>query len=114
MLGWAIGFFFAALIAAALGFGGWAAAFTGVAVIMFWVFVALFVLALVLSMFGWGRARWLTGSGSTFAKLAFVATIALLTYAWVDNGMSTERVSAQIEQGAVQLAESTSDALPNQ
>ncbi len=52
MLGWAIGFFLAALVAAVFGFGGIASAFTGIAIILFWVFVALFVLSLVFDAFG--------------------------------------------------------------
>ncbi len=35
MLGWAIGFFVAALVAAVFGFGGIASAFTGIAIILF-------------------------------------------------------------------------------
>ena len=52
MLGWAIGFFIAALVAAVFGFGGIASAFTGIAIILFWVFLALFVLSLLFNTFG--------------------------------------------------------------
>jgi uncharacterized membrane protein YtjA (UPF0391 family) len=47
MLRWAIGFFVLALIAALLGFGGIAASAAGIAKILFWGFVILFVVSLV-------------------------------------------------------------------
>ena len=58
MLGWAIGFFIAALVAAVFGFGGIASAFTGIAIILFWVFLALFVLSLLFGAFGGAHAGW--------------------------------------------------------
>lgn len=45
MLGWALTFFVLALIAAVLGFGGLAGALSGVAQILFFVFLALLVVA---------------------------------------------------------------------
>lgn len=47
MLGWAITFLVIALIAAALGFGGVAGAATGIAKILFFVFLVLFIVSLV-------------------------------------------------------------------
>ncbi|MDZ7638282.1 MAG: DUF1328 domain-containing protein [Bryobacterales bacterium] len=47
MLGWTIAFLIFALIAAALGFGGIATASAGIAKILFFIFLALFVLSLV-------------------------------------------------------------------
>ena len=47
MLRWAIGFFIVALIAAALGFGGIAAAAAGIAKFIFCIFVILFVASLL-------------------------------------------------------------------
>jgi uncharacterized membrane protein YtjA (UPF0391 family) len=111
MLGWAIGFFVAALVAAVFGFGGIASAFTGIAIILFWVFLALFVLSLLFNTFGGSHAATHGGSGRTFATIALIAGVALLVYAWVDNDMSAERVGAEIDQTAVQVAEGTSDAL---
>jgi uncharacterized membrane protein YtjA (UPF0391 family) len=111
MLGWAIGFFIAALVAAVFGFGGIASAFTGIAIILFWVFLALFLLSLVFGRFGGAHAASHGGSGRTAATVALIAGVALLVYAWVDNDMSAERVGAQIDQTAVQVAEGTSDAL---
>lgn len=111
MLGWAIGFFIAALVAAVFGFGGIASAFTGIAIILFWVFLALFVLSLVFGSVGGVHATRHGGSGRTAATVALVAGVALLVYAWVDNGMSAQRVGAEIDRTAVELAEGTSDAL---
>jgi uncharacterized membrane protein YtjA (UPF0391 family) len=111
MLGWAIGFFIAALVAAVFGFGGIASAFTGIAIMLFWVFLALFVLSLVFGSFGGAHAAGHGGGGRTAATIALVAGVALLVYAWVDNDMSAERVGREIDQSAVELAEGTSDAL---
>ncbi|QKV19027.1 DUF1328 domain-containing protein [Oricola thermophila] len=47
MLGWALTFLVVALIAAALGFGGIAGASAGIAKILFFVFLILFVISLV-------------------------------------------------------------------
>jgi uncharacterized membrane protein YtjA (UPF0391 family) len=111
MLGWAIGFFVAALVAAVFGFGGIASAFSGIAVILFWVFLGLVVLSLVFGRFGGTHAAGHGGSGRTFATVAMIAGVALVVYAWVDNDMSAERVGASIDRTAVQLAEGTSEAL---
>jgi uncharacterized membrane protein YtjA (UPF0391 family) len=55
MLGWAILFFILAVAASIFGFGGLAATFAGVAKILFFVFLVLFILALI---FGFrGRKR---------------------------------------------------------
>jgi uncharacterized membrane protein YtjA (UPF0391 family) len=48
MLGWALTFLVIALIAAALGFGGIAGASAGIAQILFFVFIALFVIAMIM------------------------------------------------------------------
>jgi uncharacterized membrane protein YtjA (UPF0391 family) len=68
MLGWAIGFFVAALVAAVFGFGGIASAFTGIAIILFWVFLALFVLSLVFNTFGGAHVAGHSGSGRCCEK----------------------------------------------
>jgi uncharacterized membrane protein YtjA (UPF0391 family) len=47
MLVWAVTFFIIALVAALFGFGGIAAAATGIAKILFFVFIALFILSLI-------------------------------------------------------------------
>jgi uncharacterized membrane protein YtjA (UPF0391 family) len=48
MLRWAVIFFVVALVAAVLGFGGIAGAAAGIAKLLFWVFVVLFVASLFL------------------------------------------------------------------
>src|SRR5262245_61229825 len=104
MLGWAIGFFIAALVAAVFGFGGIATAFTGIAIILFWVFLALFVLSLLFNTFGGTHAS-SVGGGGAFATVAMIAGVALLVYAWTDNDMSAERVGRVIDREASQLAD---------
>jgi uncharacterized membrane protein YtjA (UPF0391 family) len=47
MLTWAIIFFVVALLAAVFGFGGIARASAGIAQILFFVFIVLFVIALI-------------------------------------------------------------------
>ena len=47
MLLWAVTFFIIALVAALFGFGGIAAAATGIAKILFFVFLVLFILSLI-------------------------------------------------------------------
>jgi uncharacterized membrane protein YtjA (UPF0391 family) len=51
MIRWAVGFFVIALIAALLGFTGAAVAFAGVAKILFYIFIVLFVITLVGHLF---------------------------------------------------------------
>lgn len=50
MLSWALGFLILALIAGALGFGGIAGAATGIAKILFFVFLALLVLSAIVGV----------------------------------------------------------------
>jgi len=52
MLYWALVFFVISLIAALFGFTGVAIAFAGIAKILFFIFVVLFVITLI---FGWRR-----------------------------------------------------------
>jgi len=47
MLGWALTFFIIAVIAAIFGFGGIVEGAVSIAMILFWVFVALFVISLI-------------------------------------------------------------------
>lgn len=47
MLGWALTFLVIALIAAAFGFGGIAGTSVGIAKILFFVFIVLFVVAMI-------------------------------------------------------------------
>ncbi|MBM3559929.1 MAG: DUF1328 domain-containing protein [Alphaproteobacteria bacterium] len=54
MLTWAIGFFIIALIAAVLGFGGLASAASGIAQVLFFLFLIAFAISLVVHV---ARAR---------------------------------------------------------
>lgn len=111
MLGWAIMFFIAAIIAGAFGFGGIATTFTGIAVVLFWVFVALFVISLLFNFAPRGEGVAPGNGGGAFALIALVAVIAIFTYAWVKNDWSAQQVGASIDHAASQVAEGTSNAL---
>lgn len=50
MLAWALTFLIAALIAAVFGFGGIATAFAGIAKILFFLFVVVFLAVLVMHL----------------------------------------------------------------
>ena len=50
MLYWALVFFVVAIIAAVFGFGGIASASAGIAQILFFIFLALFVITLVMRL----------------------------------------------------------------
>jgi uncharacterized membrane protein YtjA (UPF0391 family) len=50
MLGWALAFFIVALIAAVFGFTGVAVASAGIAKLLFYVFLVIFLVTLVLGM----------------------------------------------------------------
>jgi uncharacterized membrane protein YtjA (UPF0391 family) len=50
MLGWAVVFLIIALVAAVFGFGGIAAASAGIAKLLFFIFLVLFIISLI---FGW-------------------------------------------------------------
>jgi uncharacterized membrane protein YtjA (UPF0391 family) len=56
MLGWAVTFFLIALIAALFGFGGIAAAASGIAQILFVIFLVLFLVSLVIALIQRGSA----------------------------------------------------------
>jgi uncharacterized membrane protein YtjA (UPF0391 family) len=54
MLGWAVVFLIIALVAAVFGFGDIAAASAGIAKLLFFIFLVLFVISLI---FGWRGKR---------------------------------------------------------
>ncbi|HPD47442.1 MAG TPA: DUF1328 domain-containing protein [Anaerohalosphaeraceae bacterium] len=51
LLGWAVTFLVVAIIAAIFGFGGIATAAAGIAEILFYIFLALFVITLLAALF---------------------------------------------------------------
>ena len=109
MLGWAIIFFVAAIAAAVFGFGGIATTFTGIAVVLFWVFVALLILSV---LFGLGGGHGAAGTGNNaFTVVALIAVIAIFTYAWIKNDWSAQQVGASLDRAATQVADRTSTAL---
>lgn len=50
MLGWALGFLAIALLAALFGFGGIASTSAGIAQILFFIFIVMFVVSIVMSL----------------------------------------------------------------
>jgi uncharacterized membrane protein YtjA (UPF0391 family) len=52
LLGWALIFLVVALIAAALGFGGVASASAGIAKVLFFIFLVVFVVLLIMNFMG--------------------------------------------------------------
>jgi uncharacterized membrane protein YtjA (UPF0391 family) len=54
MLGWAVVFLIIAFVAAVFGFGGIAAASAGIAKLLFFIFLVLFIVSL---LFGWRGRR---------------------------------------------------------
>ncbi len=115
MLGWALAFFVAAIIAAMFGFGVVASTFAGIAMILFWVFVGLLAVSLILSLFG---ARTSAGghahSGFNLGAVGLVAAaavIGILVYSWVQNDWSAEQAGRAIDQGAAEITADAGEAL---
>jgi uncharacterized membrane protein YtjA (UPF0391 family) len=54
LLGWALIFLVVALIAAAFGFGGIASASAGVAKVLFFIFIVVFIVLLISALLGVG------------------------------------------------------------
>lgn len=52
MLRWALIFFIIAIVAALFGFGGIAATATGIAQILFYIFLVLFLISLIFGLLG--------------------------------------------------------------
>lgn len=57
MLKWAVIFFIISLVAALFGFTGISAAAAGIAKILFFVFLLIFIVLLIAGLFGRGSAR---------------------------------------------------------
>jgi uncharacterized membrane protein YtjA (UPF0391 family) len=57
MLKWALIFFVVAIVAAIFGFGGIVEGAISIAMVLFWVFLALFVIALIVGLVSGGRTR---------------------------------------------------------
>jgi len=109
MLNWALGFFVAAIIAAIFGFGAIASDFASIALLLFWVFVALFVVTLILSLFV--RAGAGGGVSSAMAVIATVLVVGFLIYAWNGNHFSAESVGRSIDHGASRISADARDVI---
>lgn len=110
MLGWTLAFFVAAIIAAAFGFGAIASTFADIAMILFWVFLALFALSLVASLFSRHSGRVSSGAG-TLALVAVAAAVGFFVYAWVDEDMSAEKLGRTLDRETVEITQEIGDGL---
>ena len=107
MLRVSLGFLIAAVVAGVLGFGGWAGAFTGIAVLAFYAFIVLAVLSLLAGLVtGAGHAP-----GGALGLLVVAALIGAGTYAWVDNGMTAEKLGRKVDRAAFELKEGAGQTL---
>jgi uncharacterized membrane protein YtjA (UPF0391 family) len=107
MLKVSLGFVIAAVVAGVLGFGGWAGALTGIAVLAFYAFVVLAVLSVLASLVsGAGHAP-----GGALGLLVVAAIIGAGTYAWVDNGMTAEKLGRKVDSAAFELKEGAGQTL---
>lgn len=112
MLGWAVGFFVIALIAALFGYGSVATAFAGIAQLLFWVFVALFAITLVIGLFTKrGPSTGIASGGRTAALLAVVVGVGVLLYAWVENDWSAEEAGRVLDENVAELGDNTGAVL---
>ncbi len=111
MLGFSIFFFVAAIIAAAFGFGAIASAFGDIAVILFWVFVALFVISLLFSAFSRTHGSTVASGGRSVGLLALAAVVGIVAYAWVKEDWTAERVGRSIDRETAELTETIGSGL---
>jgi uncharacterized membrane protein YtjA (UPF0391 family) len=110
MLRLAILFFVVSLGAAFLGFGGIAGTFSSLAVIAFYVFVALFLIALLIGL--------VSGSGGGYGAGGGVVMVALVAallgaggYASYEHGFSAEALGRKVDQSAAAAAADAKSAI---
>jgi uncharacterized membrane protein YtjA (UPF0391 family) len=113
MLGWTIFFFVLALVAAAFGFGAIASAFSGIALILFWIFVALFVVSLLFGGFATRHGHSVASGGRTLGVVAIAAVAGALIYAWADNDWSAEQAGRSLDRTTAELADNVGEGLEN-
>jgi hypothetical protein len=117
MLGWAVGFSLAALVAGVFAFGFLETSLANTAMDVFWGCIALFGASLLFAVVGGKYAAPLASSGRAFARMAFVACAALLGYVWYDRNWAGETSvpfgdDQFAEQGAAVIEEPTPVAEP--
>ncbi|MEJ0060552.1 MAG: DUF1328 domain-containing protein [Terricaulis sp.] len=110
-------FFIIAVVAALFGFGAIASTFAGIAQLLFWLFLALFVLSLVFSLFSSSRGHVhspaVTSGGRSVMFVALVAGLAVLAYAWIDNDWTAQEVGRNIDHAAAEITADAGDAVEN-
>lgn len=101
MLRISLGFFVAAIIAGVLGFGGWAGTFTGVAVLAFYLFIALTILSLLAgALSGVGHTP-----GGAMSMLVVAALFGAGVYWWLDSDMNAQKLGRSIDRTAYEFKE---------
>jgi uncharacterized membrane protein YtjA (UPF0391 family) len=94
MLGLSILFFLLAVAAGILGFGGLAGTFTSIAVIAFYVFVALLIVSLLAQAFGGAGRR-----GGALGAVVVVLVLCAGIYVWSrNNGAARENLDAAVSE----------------
>ncbi|MGE0828840.1 MAG: DUF1328 domain-containing protein [Hyphomonadaceae bacterium] len=106
MLRLALGFFLLAMFSAVLGFGGFAGAFSTLAVLSFYVFLGLLVLALLAGLFAGGAHG---HPGGVFSALIVAGLLGAGIYYWIDNGMSAQTLGASIDRSVLEARNSVED-----
>lgn len=107
MLKISIGFLVAAIVAGALGFGGWAGTLTGLAVLAFYAFIALAVLALLAGLL----SNVSHSPAGGLSLLVVAAVVGAGMYWWIDNGMTAERLGRKVDRAAFELKEGAGQAV---
>jgi uncharacterized membrane protein YtjA (UPF0391 family) len=105
MLHWAISFGVMALVAAVIAMSGAPQPFGGVAHILFWLFAALYALALLTGVFGRGRDGLYSGERA-ITLTSCAAALLCLGVVWVKNDWTAEDAGRALDQGVTQLAQS--------
>ncbi|MES1156342.1 MAG: DUF1328 domain-containing protein [Alphaproteobacteria bacterium] len=111
MLGWSIAFFVAAMVAAVFGYGHVASTFAGIAIILFWIFLALFVISLIFGLVGGGTIEGRPYVSNGVPALVLIAGLAVLAYAWVKNDWSAQDVGRAIDHGAARVTADAGQAI---
>jgi len=110
MISWVIGLFVAALAMAVFGFSSVAPVFAATARVIFFILLILFLVSSVVAMVG-SRAPAVHSTIRTAALVVLVAALSIGTYAWIENGMSAERLGRVVDRQTASIASETQSAL---
>lgn len=107
MINWVIGLFVAAILAAALGFGGATTALAGTAQVIFFILLILFVVSAVVAMVG-TRAPAVHATVRSVSLVVLIAAVSIGAYAWIENGMSAEKLGRTVDRQTVSIVNDAS------